>query len=57
MKDLNHREKVMERAKKIGHCVCDRTKTCPCDILQEKDVCICAGESLDENESANSTQA
>ena len=35
----------MQHARKIGHCVCDLTKTCPCDILREKDVCICAGES------------
>jgi hypothetical protein len=42
------REKVMARAKKIGHCVCNRTKMCPCDILLEKDVCLCAGESLED---------
>jgi hypothetical protein len=42
------REQVMARAKKIGHCVCNRTKPCPCDILLKKNVCICAGESLDD---------
>lgn len=47
----------MARATKIGHCVCNRTKTCPCDILLEKDVCICAGESLEDDVSAEvSTQ-
>jgi len=48
MKDLELRKEVMDRAAQIGHCVCDRTKTCPCNYVQECDVCICAGESLED---------
>jgi len=32
---------------RIGHCVCDPSKPCPCDIFKEKNVCLCAGERLD----------
>jgi hypothetical protein len=49
------RESVMSRAKKLGHCVCNRKKMCPCDIFLEKDVCICAGESLDDVTTAEVT--
>ena len=43
--DLDQRRRVMERAQQIGHCVCNLKKACPCGILREKNVCICAGES------------
>jgi selenide,water dikinase len=33
---------------KLGHCVCDPSKPCPCDIFKEKNICLCAGERLEE---------
>ena len=40
------RARVMGRSKKLGHCICDPRKNCPCNLLIEKDVCLCAGERL-----------
>ncbi len=37
----------MQRSIKLGHCICDPKKACPCDIFKEKDICLCAGERLD----------
>lgn len=50
MTDLEQRRQVMQHARKIGHCVCDLKKTCPCDMLRDRGICICAGktETLDE---------
>lgn len=31
---------------KLGHCVCDPKKPCPCPLFKEKDVCTCAGERV-----------
>jgi selenide, water dikinase len=45
MKDLEKRKRVMARSMRLGHCICNAKKTCPCDILRERDVCPCAGES------------
>lgn len=42
--DLDRRKKVMARSRKLGHCVCNVKKTCPCDIFSEQNVCPCAGE-------------
>lgn len=36
----------MARSIKLGHCVCDPRKPCPCPLFKEKDVCQCAGERL-----------
>jgi selenide,water dikinase len=47
MKDMEKRKRVMARSMRLGHCICDHKKACPCDILREKDVCPCAGERLD----------
>jgi selenide,water dikinase len=47
MKDIEKRKRVMARSMRLGHCICDAKKSCPCDNLREKDVCPCAGESLD----------
>ena len=47
MKDLAKRKRVMQRSMRLGHCICDAKKACPCDILQQQDVCPCAGEKLD----------
>jgi len=48
MPDTSKRARVMRRSKKLGHCICDPRKSCPCDVLLEKDICLCAGERLDE---------
>jgi selenide,water dikinase len=37
----------MQRSMRLGHCICDPKKPCPCDLLREKDVCLCAGERLE----------
>jgi selenide,water dikinase len=40
------RKDVMGRSIKLGHCVCDPRKPCPCPLFVEKDVCQCAGERV-----------
>jgi len=45
MIDLDLRRRVMQRAKDLGHCVCNRKETCPCGTLREKNVCMCSGEA------------
>jgi len=47
MKNLERRKRVMQRSMKVGHCVCDPKKPCPCDLFKEKDICLCAGERLE----------
>jgi selenide,water dikinase len=47
MKDLAKRRRVMQRSMRLGHCICDARKPCPCDLFKEKDVCLCAGERLE----------
>jgi len=37
----------MQRSIRLGHCICDPKKPCPCDIFKEKDICLCAGERLE----------
>lgn len=44
--DRTRRKAVMTRSIKLGHCVCDPKKPCPCDVFKERDVCQCAGERL-----------
>ncbi len=44
MNAADKRKQVMSRSIKLGHCVCDPRKPCPCDLFKEKDVCKCAGE-------------
>lgn len=36
----------MARSIKLGHCVCDPKKPCPCPLFQEKNICQCAGERV-----------
>lgn len=38
------RQSVMSRSIKLGHCVCDPKKPCPCDMFREQNICMCAGE-------------
>ncbi len=47
MLNMERRKRVMQRSIRLGHCVCDPKKPCPCDIFKEKDICLCAGERLD----------
>ncbi len=44
--DRTRRKAVMARSIKLGHCVCDPRKPCPCDVFKAHDVCLCAGERL-----------
>ncbi len=46
-KDLAKRREVMARSMRLGHCICDPRKPCPCPTLREHDVCPCAGERLE----------
>ncbi|MCX6344402.1 MAG: selenide, water dikinase SelD [Armatimonadetes bacterium] len=47
MIDIEKRKKIMARSIKLGHCICNPKKGCPCDIFKEKDVCPCAGERVE----------
>jgi selenide,water dikinase len=47
MKDMAKRRRVMQRSARLGHCICDPRKPCPCALLKERDVCLCAGETLE----------
>lgn len=44
--DRARRKTVMGRSMKLGHCVCDPKKPCPCDVFRQHNVCQCAGERL-----------
>jgi len=37
----------MRRSIRLGHCICDPKKPCPCDLFKEKNICLCAGERLE----------
>lgn len=42
--DTQRRRAVMARSLKLGHCICNPKKMCPCDTFKERNVCSCAGE-------------
>jgi hypothetical protein len=42
--DFAKRRRVMERSQRLGHCICDVRRPCPCDVLRDQNVCPCAGE-------------
>ena len=46
-KDLEKRKRIMQRSIRLGHCICDAAKPCPCDLFKQKDICLCAGERLE----------
>ncbi len=46
MVDIQRRKSVMSRSIKLGHCVCNPRKPCPCDEFKRYNVCSCAGERL-----------
>jgi selenide,water dikinase len=48
MKNMEKRKRIMKRSMRIGHCICDPRKPCPCDLLKAKDICLCAGERHEE---------
>jgi selenide, water dikinase len=45
--NLEKRRQVMERSIRLGHCICDPRRPCPCDVFREQDLCPCAGERPD----------
>jgi selenide, water dikinase len=48
MKNPEKRKRVMQRSVRLGHCICDPKKPCPCDVFTRSDVCLCAGERLEK---------
>ncbi|MBA4388260.1 MAG: selenide, water dikinase SelD [Verrucomicrobia bacterium] len=46
MDPMEKRKRVMSRSAKLGHCVCDPRKPCPCPLFKEKKICTCAGERV-----------
>jgi selenide,water dikinase len=47
MINTERRKRVMARSIKLGHCVCDPKKPCPCDLFKKENICLCAGERLE----------
>jgi selenide,water dikinase len=45
--DLQKRRRVMERSQRLGHCICDPRRPCPCDVFRDQNICPCAGERPD----------
>src|SRR4030067_3171233 len=48
MKDYSKRKRIMARSLKLGHCICNPKEPCPCDLFKQKNVCLCAGERLED---------
>lgn len=42
--DIAKRKRVMTRSQKLGHCICDAKRPCPCDVFKKLHICPCAGE-------------
>ena len=42
--DMAKRRRIMQRSIKLGHCVCDPKRPCPCDVFRNDGICPCAGE-------------
>lgn len=47
--DPARRRRVMGRSIKLGHCICNPKLPCPCEMFKDKNICMCAGERLEEN--------
>jgi len=45
--DLAKRREVMERSMRLGHCICEPRRPCPCDVFRDQGICPCAGERPD----------
>jgi selenide,water dikinase len=48
MIDLEKRKRIMQRSILLGHCICNPKQDCPCELFKEKNVCLCAGERLED---------
>lgn len=46
---MNTREKVQNKAKEIGHCLCSPVFECHCNFFKKHNVCKCANEKCDNN--------
>ncbi len=44
MYDVEKRRRIISRSQELGHCICNPKLSCPCEMLKEKNVCLCAGE-------------
>jgi len=44
MVDIAKRRRVMQRSQRLGHCICDPRRGCPCDVFMLQGICPCAGE-------------
>jgi selenide,water dikinase len=42
------RKRIMGRSIALGHCICNPKDPCPCDLFKQKNVCLCAGERLED---------
>lgn len=42
--DIAKRVQIMRRSQKLGHCICDPRRGCPCEIFIRQNICPCAGE-------------
>jgi len=47
MINLEKRKRIMQRSMMLGHCICNPKQACPCELFKEKNVCLCAGERLE----------
>lgn len=45
--DSAKRRRIMQRSKKLGHCICDPRRPCPCDVFTGQGLCPCAGDRPD----------
>ncbi|MGD2295854.1 MAG: selenide, water dikinase SelD [Candidatus Aminicenantes bacterium] len=48
MADLRKRKDIMQRSIKLGHCICNPKQACPCEVFKDKNVCLCAGERMED---------
>ena len=48
MTDKEKRKQIMQRSIKLGHCICNPKQPCPCDLFKQENVCLCAGERLED---------
>lgn len=42
--NLAKRREVMERSMRLGHCICEPRRSCPCAVFTDQGICPCAGE-------------
>ncbi len=45
--DAAKRRRIMQRSMKLGHCICDPRRPCPCDVFTEQGLCPCSGDRPD----------